>query len=214
MWQAPFRKPTKAVNRGPMSPRPHQLFRQRAVMDPLALLAPLGDAAMLLDDHGYNAELDLLQTLWRFVDVLQSAVATRAVVETVLPGIVEFVLGKRGALVARVAWLPASLSFAAFPFGLFFRRLDDIRGRRLRGGRGVLLSCGQFPFEVGDARFEFRRAAIQPLAVRTLAFLGSCHGGKTLTHCRKITKISSKPVNAYVKAKASKKGSKRGRTSK
>ncbi|HVC97236.1 MAG TPA: hypothetical protein VND64_26385, partial [Pirellulales bacterium] len=96
-----------------------------------------------------------------------------------------------------VAGLRASLALTAFPFMLFSRRLDDIRGRRFRRRRRILLSFGQLNFEIGHPRFEFPRAAIQPFTVRAAVFLGICHGGKTLINCRKITKISSKPVNGY-----------------
>ena len=167
-------------------------------MDPLALLAPLGDAAMFFDDHGNHAEFDLLQTLGRSVEIFQSTVATRTVVETVFPGIVQFLLGKGRSLVARVPWLPAPFSLAASCFRLLFLGLYDIRGGRLRGCRGVLLSFGQLAFEIGHARFEFLRATVQPFAVRAFVFLlGIRHDGKTLINLRKTTKISSKPVNAY-----------------
>jgi len=59
------------------------------------------------------------------------------------------------------------------------------------------LSFGQLTFEIGHARFEFSRAAIQSIAVRTIVSFGLCHGGKTLINCRRITKISSKSVNRY-----------------
>ena len=155
------------------------------------MLAPLGEGAVFFDDHRHDTKIDLLQPLGRTIEILQLTVATRTVVEAVFPSLVKLLFGKGSALVARVTWLPTSFSLAAFPFALFFRRIDDIRRGRLRGSRGVLLGVGQlilsfrqFACERRQARFQFLNAPFQSLAVRARLFLRLRHDGETLTHTR------------------------------
>jgi len=128
-------------------------------MDPLAFLAPLGDAAVLLDDHWNGAQFDLLQSSGRLIEIFQPAVATRTMIEAVFPGFVEFVVGKWRAFMPRVSRLAARLSLATFSLCAFAScRLDDVRRRRLRGGGGVLKRLSKCGFKFGQTCLKLRDA--------------------------------------------------------
>src|SRR5262249_33169886 len=147
-------------------------FGQRRVMHLLALGAPVGVSAVLLNLDGNLLNLDLLHDARSFIGVLQRPAAVRAAVEDVIVGCGDLFRRERRAFVARMAWLAGATAFVLLVLAAVPRWLDNVTGRRLGRIAGVLACCRQLHFQPSNTSVLLSDALAKLLARRT-----SCRGG-------------------------------------
>src|SRR3954462_15297150 len=142
--------------------------------------------AVLLDRQRHLDDVDLLDHAWGDGPHGLEVMATRgAVVEAMIEGPGVDGLGREGdAFVFGVAGLAAD---AAAVLSLRWRRLgrlDDVGGRGLGGGRGVLARRGELlaqlgddQLEVGEFRLQGIDSCLKPSAIGAADRLLGSHGG-------------------------------------
>src|SRR5918998_6272391 len=135
---------------------PRDPRRERGVVHLLTARAPPRMTAVLLDRQSHLADVDLLDHPWRDGQGRPQAMAAQgAGVDAMIEGPAVEGLGREGgSLVLGMAGLAAD---AAPVLSLRRRRLgwlDDVGGRWLGGGRGVLARGGELLPELGDDLLE------------------------------------------------------------
>ena len=146
--------------------------------------------AVLLDRERDLADVDLLDDPWREGRGREQIMAAaRAEVEAMVEGAAVDGLGREsGAFVLGMAGLAADaasvLAFGRWRLG----RLDDVGGRGLGGGRGVLASRGELLGQLGDDLLEggeFRLQGIdsrlEPKTIGAGSRVRDTHGDRSYT---------------------------------
>src|SRR5512135_2265673 len=136
---------------------------QRGFIDLLAVTAPPGMTAMLLDHQWHVGDVDLLDhpghDRRRGLQVMPAsgakieAMVERTAVDQFGREVSTFVLG--------VTRLPADAASVLARRRRRLGRLDDVRRRRLGGGRGILPRRGELLLQLGDRGAEGRQLPLQ-----------------------------------------------------
>ena len=178
---------------------------QRSIMDPAAMRAIAGGGAVLADAQRHGLDLHLLHDAWRTGGCLQTVAAVRAQFQRVAVGAAAEHL--RGEVLPQVAWM-TRLAAAAPRGGRVGRgrlgRLDQIRGRRLGGGRRIFAGAGKLFLQLGNRGLQRlkldtqqREFHSQAWALRTGSRGGAFHSEGIL---RTERRNSTTHVNAYWKS--------------
>lgn len=117
---------------------------------------------MFFDGEAHRFEIQLLDNAWRLRSHFQRLTAIGTAVQLVRHGARDLLDRKGGAKMGRVSRLTADQAFRFVGIAGRLGRLDNIRRRRFRRGRGVLLFLGQLfaeflerPFQVTDTLEQF-----------------------------------------------------------
>ena len=116
---------------------------------------------------------------------LQAVSATRAEVqEVIVRSAVDLFRWEQDTLVFGVSGLSTDAALVLALRRWRLGRLDDIRGRGLGGGRGVLPRCGELCLQLGEGnleglqlRLEGVQLRLQPLAIRARVCGSGSHSG-------------------------------------
>ncbi len=122
---------------------------QRAIVELLTTLAPVGEALMLGHANRHRVDFHLLEHFGFAVGKNDNVPTIGAIVQRVGLEMVDRLGRKQRSGVLFMAGLPAAFALLAVLGGRFGRR-DDVAGRRLGRVRGVLLGRGKLLLELVD----------------------------------------------------------------
>jgi hypothetical protein len=121
---------------------------------------------MFLDAHGFIVEFDLLDNARCGRGLLQGVAAVGTLIETMRVHVHG--LSRKGhPRVRGMPRLPAAGPLRLPVRGRRFRGLDEITGRRLRGGGRILAGAGELLLQLGEACLKFGQPNLEGFAVRT-----------------------------------------------
>ena len=190
-------------------PRPPRsiLNGQWGLIDLLAVRAPAWMTTMLLDHQRHVVDVDLLDHPGHdrghgFQVMPAPGAKIKAMVERIA---VDQFRREGGAFVLWVTGLPADAAPLLALRRCRFGRLDDVGGRRLGRGRGILPRRGELLLETSNGALEHLQTRLLGVQLRLqaptvrarLPCLGS-HDGLCYTHRREYTT----PVNGHVVGRA------------
>ena len=192
-------------------PGPHQTAAfdpngQWGLIDLLAVRAPAWMTTMLLDHQRHVVDVDLLDHPGHdrghgFQVMPAPGAKIKAMVERIA---VDQFRREGGAFVLWVTGLPADAAPLLALRRCRFGRLDDVGGRRLGRGRGILPRRGELLLETSNGALEHLQTRLLGVQLRLqaptvrarLPCLGS-HDGLCYTHRREYTT----PVNGHMSSK-------------
>ena len=162
--------------------------RQWGLVHLVAVRAPAGMTAMLLDEQGHHADIDLLDHPWRQAGGGLEAVTTAgAGVDAMVEGAgVDGFGGKGDAFVFAMTGLSADASFVLSLRWRGLGRLDEVGGGWLGGGGRVFASGGELLDQLVDDRLDcgqFRlqgiNSRLKPKTVGAGSRVGETHGDRS-----------------------------------
>ena len=178
------------------------VFRQVRLVGLGAAVAPVFGTGVLLDVQLGRFDIDLLDDAGQGAAGTQLAATAGAAGQLVCKELVDLLVWEEGAFVFGMTGLAPALAFVLARRWRRWRRLDDVRRRRLGGTRGVLAGSGELLRQTSHAglhllqlRALLLQLRLQPLASGTGSRCCFCHALVLLP----VRLSGYQAVNAYPK---------------